>query len=157
MRKHTEALEPFTRYSLTLHTRPDKDTCDMKSVNHSESTYGTTRFYLAEGSESAGVKLLFFSWDELAQCRRPVGHILLFKAPLSGPENITFANVTLDSAGLQWTAIPEEDLRGFLLGYTIRYAEYNREGTTTTGSSRTFLAFFAATGRCLSLQTDRGR
>lgn len=67
--------------------------------------------------------------------------ILLFKAPVSGPENITFTNVTVDSAALQWTAIPEEDLRGFLLGYIIRYAECNHKGTMTTGTSRTFLAF----------------
>lgn len=70
------------------------------------------------------------------------GDILLFKAPVSGPENITFTNVTLDSAVLQWTAIPEEDLRGFLLGYIIRYADVvHHNGTTTTGTSRTFLAF----------------
>ncbi|XP_075885551.1 leukemia inhibitory factor receptor [Nelusetta ayraudi] len=102
-----EALEPFTRYSLTLHTRPNKNTCNMKSVNHSESTYGTTQFYFTEGS------------------------------PVSGPENITFTNVTVDSAALQWTAIPEEDLRGFLLGYIIRYAECNHKGTMTTGTNIT--------------------
>lgn len=59
--QHTEALEPFTRYSLTLHTRPDKNTCNMKSVNHSESTYGTMQFYFTEGCESAGVNFLFIA------------------------------------------------------------------------------------------------
>lgn len=79
--------------------------------------------------------------------------ILLFKAPVSSPENITFTNVTVDSAVLQWSAIPEEDLGGFLLGYIICYAEYNHKGTTTMGRSRTFfffffnvLSFYAATG-----------
>lgn len=51
--KHPGALEPFKRYSLTLHTRPDKDTCNMKHVNNSESTYGTTQFYFTEGCESS--------------------------------------------------------------------------------------------------------
>lgn len=65
----------------------------------------------------------------------------LFKAPVSGPENITFTNVTLDSAVLQWSLIPEEDLRGFLLGYTICYAEYNYKETMTTENSN-FFKFF---------------
>lgn len=56
--------------------------------------------------------------------------IMLFKAPVSAPENITFANVTLDSVVLQWSTIPEEDLRGFLLGYVIHYTEYNHKGAT---------------------------
>lgn len=51
--KHPGALEPFKRYSLTLHTRPDKDTCDMKHVNNSENTYGTAQFYFIEGCESS--------------------------------------------------------------------------------------------------------
>lgn len=57
--QHPVALKPLTRYSLTLHTRPDKDSCDLKSINNSESTYGTTQFYLAEGSESASVNCFF--------------------------------------------------------------------------------------------------
>ncbi|TNM92191.1 hypothetical protein fugu_019203 [Takifugu bimaculatus] len=38
------------RYTLTLHVRPNKDTCNLKLVNNSESTYGTTQFYFLEGS-----------------------------------------------------------------------------------------------------------
>lgn len=44
-----EPLEPYRRYTLTLNVRPDKDTCNMKSVNNSESTYGSTQFYFMEG------------------------------------------------------------------------------------------------------------
>ncbi|XP_073333660.1 leukemia inhibitory factor receptor [Pagrus major] len=45
-----EPLEPYARYSITLHTRPNKDTCNMKHINNSESTYGSTQFYFIEGS-----------------------------------------------------------------------------------------------------------
>lgn len=64
---------------------------------------------------------------------------MLFKAPVSAPENITFTNVTLDSVVLQWSTIPEEDLRGFLLGYIIHYAKYNHKGATTEKSKRSEL------------------
>ncbi|KAM9841630.1 leukemia inhibitory factor receptor [Aulostomus maculatus] len=93
-----EPLEPYTRYNITLHTRPDRDTCNLKRINNSESTYGSTQFYFLEGS------------------------------PLSGPANITYHNVTLTSMALQWSPIPEQDVRGFLLGYVIYYtASTNRE------------------------------
>ncbi|GAA6219225.1 interleukin-31 receptor subunit alpha-like [Lates japonicus] len=94
-----EPLEPYKRYSITLHTRPNKETCNMKYINNSESTYGTTQFYFIEGS------------------------------PISAPINISSYNVTLSSAVLQWSSIPEEDVRGFLLGYIIYYTEY--KGTST--------------------------
>ncbi|KAM9338712.1 leukemia inhibitory factor receptor [Symphorus nematophorus] len=90
-----EPLEPYKRYSLTLHTRPNKDTCNMKHINNSESTYGTTKFYFMEGS------------------------------PVSAPTNISWSNVTQNSVVLQWSPIPEEDIRGFLLGYIIHYTEYH--------------------------------
>ncbi|KAF3849297.1 hypothetical protein F7725_015794 [Dissostichus mawsoni] len=93
-------LEPYKRYSITLHTRPDKDTCNMKKVNNSESTYGRTHFYSIEGS------------------------------PLSAPTNLSFYNVSLNSVELQWLSIPEDDIRGFLLGYIIYCTEY-RGGATT--------------------------
>ncbi|XP_022624525.1 interleukin-31 receptor subunit alpha-like isoform X1 [Seriola dumerili] len=96
-----EPLEPYERYSITLHTRPEKETCNMKYINNSESTYGRTQFYFIEGS------------------------------PVSAPTNISTYNVTLDSAGLQWLSIPEDDLRGFLLGYIIHYVEYDQRGTST--------------------------
>ncbi|XP_040914468.1 interleukin-31 receptor subunit alpha [Toxotes jaculatrix] len=98
-----EPLEPYKRYSITLHTRPNKDTCNMKYVNDSESTYGTTQFYFTEGS------------------------------PVSAP-NISSYNVTLNSVVLQWLSIPEEDIRGFLLGYIIYYTEYQHGGTNTEGN-----------------------
>ncbi|XP_044188640.1 protein sidekick-1 [Thunnus albacares] len=96
-----EPLEPYKRYSITLHTRPNKDTCNMKHVNNSESTYGSTQFYFIEGS------------------------------PVSAPTNISIYNVTLNSVELQWSSIPEEDVRGFLLGYIIHYIEYHHRETHT--------------------------
>ncbi|KAL3041960.1 hypothetical protein OYC64_020017 [Pagothenia borchgrevinki] len=96
-----EPLEPYKRYSITLHTRPDKDTCNMKKVNNSESTYGRTHFYSIEGS------------------------------PLSAPTNLSIYNVSLNSVGLQWLSIPEDDIRGFLLGYIIYCTEYHHGGATT--------------------------
>ncbi|XP_017283011.1 interleukin-31 receptor subunit alpha [Kryptolebias marmoratus] len=94
-----EPLEPYKRYSMTLHTRPYKDTCNIKRINDSESTYGTTLFYFRQGS------------------------------PVSAPTNISFSNETLDSVVMQWSCVPEEDLRGFLLGYIIHYIEYHNLGT----------------------------
>ncbi|KAA8584341.1 hypothetical protein FQN60_008126 [Etheostoma spectabile] len=94
-------LEPYKRYNITLHTRPNKATCNMRHVNNSESTYGSTQFYFIEGS------------------------------PVSAPTNISSYTVTLNSVLLQWSSIPEEDIRGFLLGYIIYYTEYNPGGTST--------------------------
>ncbi|XP_051268114.1 interleukin-31 receptor subunit alpha isoform X2 [Dicentrarchus labrax] len=94
-----EPLEPYKRYSITLHTRPNKDTCNMKHINNSESTYGNKQFYFIEGS------------------------------PISAPTNISSHNVKLNSVVLQWSSIPEEDTRGFLLGYIIHYTEYHNRGT----------------------------
>ncbi|KAK5611966.1 hypothetical protein CRENBAI_005384 [Crenichthys baileyi] len=97
----SEPLEPFKRYSVTLHLRPNKNTCNMKHINNSESTYGTTEFYYIEGS------------------------------PVSSSANISFHNVTVNSVVLQWSKIQEEDLRGFLLGYIIHYIEYHYRETIT--------------------------
>ncbi|XP_070781171.1 interleukin-31 receptor subunit alpha [Enoplosus armatus] len=94
-----EPLEPYKRYSITLHTRPNKDTCNMKYINNSESTYGSTQFYFIEGS------------------------------PVGAPVNVSSFNVTLNSLVLQWSSIPEDDIRGFLLGYIIHYTEYPHRGT----------------------------
>lgn len=52
-------MEPYRRYSLTLHVRPNKDTCNLKHVNNSESTYGTTQFYFLEGCKSQGTWMNF--------------------------------------------------------------------------------------------------
>ncbi|TRY77495.1 hypothetical protein DNTS_025273 [Danionella cerebrum] len=43
------ASSPYTRYHFFLHTRPDQDTCDMKNVNNSETTYSIAHSYLTEG------------------------------------------------------------------------------------------------------------
>ncbi|XP_068609237.1 leukemia inhibitory factor receptor [Brachionichthys hirsutus] len=94
-----ESLQPYQRYSIALHTRSNRRTCNMKRVNNSEGTYGTTQFYSIEGH------------------------------PISAPAKISFHNVTLTSVELQWSSIPVEDARGFLLGYTIHYAEYQRKAT----------------------------
>ncbi|KAG7499681.1 interleukin-31 receptor subunit alpha-like [Solea senegalensis] len=95
----TEPLEPYKRYSIALHTRPEKRTCNIKYINNSESTYASSHFYFMEGS------------------------------PVSGP-NISSYNVTLNSVVLQWLSIPEEDIRGFLLGYLIFYTENLHRGTS---------------------------
>ncbi|XP_008274360.1 interleukin-31 receptor subunit alpha [Stegastes partitus] len=96
-----EPLKPYKRYSITLHTRPNKDTCNMKHINNSESTYGSTQFYFMEGP------------------------------PARAPSNISSYNKTLKSMVLQWSSIPEEYIRGFLLGYIIHYTEYHQRGTST--------------------------
>ncbi|KAM3599540.1 uncharacterized protein V6R79_007627 [Siganus canaliculatus] len=102
----SEPLEPYERYSITLHMRPNKDTCNMKRVNNSEITYGSTQFYLREGT------------------------------PVTPPANISSSNVTLRSVTLQWSSIQEEDARGFLLGYTIHYTEYQNRGRGNETSVR---------------------
>ncbi|KAM4528250.1 leukemia inhibitory factor receptor [Odontesthes bonariensis] len=96
-----EPLEPYVRYSITLHTRPDKETCNMKHINNSESTYGTAQFYFIEGP------------------------------PVRAPSNFSSHNVTGNSVVLQWSSVPEEDTRGFLLGYIIYYTEYHHRWTST--------------------------
>ncbi|KAM4719594.1 interleukin-31 receptor subunit alpha [Anableps anableps] len=98
----SEHLEPYKRYRVTLHLRPNKNTCNMKHINNSESTYGTTEFYHIEGS------------------------------PVSAPTNISFHNKTVNSVVLQWSHIRDEDLRGFLLGYIIYYNEKHYSETNIT-------------------------
>ncbi|XP_008323962.1 leukemia inhibitory factor receptor isoform X2 [Cynoglossus semilaevis] len=95
-----EALEPYKRYLISLHTRPQKQTCNIKRINNSESTYASTQFYLKEG------------------------------APVTAPY-INISNISLMSVVLQWTTIPEADVRGFLLGYFIHYTEYLNQGVST--------------------------
>ncbi|KAM9820329.1 uncharacterized protein ACB057_000940 [Neosynchiropus ocellatus] len=94
-----EPLEPYRRYHLSLHTRHQKDPCNLRSVNGSESTYGSTLFYAIEG------------------------------VPISSPMNLSCFNITKTSAVLSWSSIPEADLRGFLLGYAIFYSENQRGET----------------------------
>ncbi|CAL9682284.1 unnamed protein product [Knipowitschia caucasica] len=96
----TESLKPYKRYMLYLHTRPKKETCELKHVNGSESTYGSVQFYYKEGT------------------------------PISPPTNISYNNVTSSSLVLTWSPIPEDDLRGFLLGYIIYYKEYSSRDTS---------------------------
>lgn len=52
---------------------------------------------------------------------------LCSSAPAGAPANVSSYNVTLDSAVLQWSSIPEEEVRGFLLGYVIFHAMYRPE------------------------------
>ncbi|XP_055731705.1 interleukin-31 receptor subunit alpha [Salvelinus fontinalis] len=88
-----EPLELYKRYTFTLHTRPDKEPCNLKFINNSESTYGSIQSYFTEGS------------------------------PISAPGNISSSNVTQSSMVLEWTSVPEKDTRGFLLGYILHYTE----------------------------------
>ncbi|XP_039863222.1 protein sidekick-1 isoform X1 [Simochromis diagramma] len=94
-----EPLKPYKRYTVSLHVRPNKDTCNMKHLNNSEGTFASRKFYFMEGT------------------------------PVSGPANIISYNLTQNSMVLQWSSIPEEDTRGFLLGYTIHYTENHLRGT----------------------------
>ncbi|KAM6903030.1 interleukin-31 receptor subunit alpha [Xenentodon cancila] len=94
-----EPLKPYHRYSITLHTRPNKDTCNMKHINNSESTYGSTQFYYMEGS------------------------------PVGAPTNISSHNMTTNSVVLEWSSIRQEDIRGFLLGFIIHCSEYHHRDT----------------------------
>ncbi|KAK6316107.1 hypothetical protein J4Q44_G00136310 [Coregonus suidteri] len=96
-----EPLELYKRYTFTLHTRPDKEPCNLKFINNSESTYGRVQAYFTEGS------------------------------PLSAPGNISSSNVTHSSMVLKWTSVPEEDTRGFLLGYVLHYTESPQDRTDT--------------------------
>ncbi|KAM8872947.1 leukemia inhibitory factor receptor isoform 2-T2 [Synchiropus picturatus] len=98
-KKLPEPLEPYTRYRLSLHTRHQKHPCNLRSINNTESTYGSTLFYAIEG------------------------------VPISYPMNLTCFNVTKTSVVLSWSFIPEADLRGFLLGYAIFYSENQRGET----------------------------
>lgn len=121
---HPEPLEPYQRYGVALHTRPDQDTCNLKSINNTERTYASTQFYFQEGGESS-----FYtssssdSWQSITRTTR------LPEVPVGAPTNISSHNLTLDSMVLQWTSIPEDDIRGFLLGYIIHYVEYHHRET----------------------------
>ncbi|KAJ8401853.1 hypothetical protein AAFF_G00374340 [Aldrovandia affinis] len=85
-------LQHYKRYTFLLHTRPYKDTCELKGINSSESTRGWTEAYAVEGTPT--------------------------KAPI-----ITCSDVTSNSLTIVWSDIPEQYVRGFLLGYVIYYAE----------------------------------
>uniref|UniRef100_A0A9J7Y2U0 Fibronectin type-III domain-containing protein n=1 Tax=Cyprinus carpio carpio TaxID=630221 RepID=A0A9J7Y2U0_CYPCA len=90
-------FQPYTRYYFFLHVRPYKDTCNMKNVNDSETTYGLAQTYFTEGS------------------------------PISAPGNVSILNITQHSSVITWSPVSEEDLRGFLLGYYIYLTEDNNE------------------------------
>ena len=49
--EYTEPLEPYQMYDITLHIRPNKNTCNIKRINNSESTYGSLQAYFREGSQ----------------------------------------------------------------------------------------------------------
>ncbi|KAA0716514.1 Contactin-1 Neural cell recognition molecule F11 [Triplophysa tibetana] len=93
----SKVFQPYKRYNFILHTRPYKDTCNMKNVNDSERTYGTSQAYLTEGS------------------------------PITSPGNVSILNITKSTSLVTWSPVSEEDLRGFLLGYIIYYTEDNTE------------------------------
>ncbi|KAM6984935.1 uncharacterized protein FYW47_000170 [Aplochiton taeniatus] len=94
-----EPLKPFTRYIFTLFSRSNKPPCNLKHLNNSESTYGSVQAYFAQG------------------------------APIQAPSNILSSNVTQSSMVLEWSALSEEHLRGFLQGYLIRYVEIPPTGS----------------------------
>ncbi|KAK7895883.1 hypothetical protein WMY93_021208 [Mugilogobius chulae] len=97
--KQFVCYSPYKRYTLSLHTRQNKETCNLQHINGSESTFGSMQFYFMEGT------------------------------PVRAP-NITNYNVTSSSLMLQWSSIPEEELRGFLQGYVIYYKENINNAST---------------------------
>lgn len=122
----------------------------MKHINNSESTYGRTQFYFIEGCKSQAFYLSYWKHLNFDDVSRGKVHLLgtmnvwhfsldqsgeltshlpnAPKAPVSAPTNISCYNATLNSLVLQWSSIPEEDIRGFLLGYVIYYSEYHHRG-----------------------------
>ncbi|XP_036384665.1 interleukin-31 receptor subunit alpha [Megalops cyprinoides] len=88
-----DPLQPYKRYVFLLHTRPDKDTCNLKRINNSESTYGRAEAYVTEGT------------------------------PISAPADIASSSVTSSSFVIKWSPVPDEHARGFLLGYIIHYTD----------------------------------
>ncbi|XP_058238864.1 oncostatin-M-specific receptor subunit beta isoform X2 [Hemibagrus wyckioides] len=87
------AFQPYKRYHFFLHARHEKDTCNLKYVNNSDQTFGRTQVYLSEGT------------------------------PLTAPGNISSSKVTQNSFVITWSPVREEELRGFLQGYIIRYTQ----------------------------------
>ncbi|KAG7476963.1 hypothetical protein MATL_G00088340 [Megalops atlanticus] len=88
-----DPLQPYKRYVFLLHMRPDKDTCNLKYINNSESTYGRAEAYVTEGT------------------------------PISAPVDITSSGVTSSSFVIKWSPVPDEHARGFLRGYMIHYGD----------------------------------
>nr|XP_015192434.1 PREDICTED: interleukin-31 receptor subunit alpha-like isoform X1 [Lepisosteus oculatus] len=110
-REIKDHFEPFKRYQFILHIRPYKDTCNLRHVNNSETTYAMAEAYISEGR------------------------------PVSAP-NGTYHNVTKHSALIEWTTVPDEDLRGFLQGYVIHYGVNYQEDAisriTVNSSTNTY-------------------
>ncbi|XP_061787667.1 uncharacterized protein [Nerophis lumbriciformis] len=101
----SERLEAYRRYDVWLHVRPQQAPCNLKRVNNSEVTYAGAQFYFLEGP------------------------------PLSAPANVSVANVTHDAMELRWSSIPQEELRGFLLGYVVHYMEDQQQETNVSVSA----------------------
>ncbi|XP_053473779.1 leukemia inhibitory factor receptor isoform X2 [Ictalurus furcatus] len=99
------AFQPYKRYHFFLHVRHEKETCNLKNVNNSDQTYGRTQVYLAEGT------------------------------PLAAPGNVSSSNITQSSFVTTWSPVPEEDVRGFLQGYIIRYTQDNSKKNITVHPS----------------------
>ncbi|XP_077479300.1 oncostatin-M-specific receptor subunit beta-like [Stigmatopora argus] len=89
-----DPLQNYTSYTIQLFARDQNPPCNLKQVNNSrEVTKARARFYFLEGS------------------------------PASPPANVSVVSITSSSLTLRWSAIAQEDRRGFLLGYIIYYAE----------------------------------
>ncbi|KAK3508682.1 hypothetical protein QTP70_003314 [Hemibagrus guttatus] len=99
------AFQPYKRYHIFLHARHEKDTCNLKHVNNSDLTLGRTQVYLTEGT------------------------------PLTAPGNISSSKATQNSLVITWCPVREEDLRGVLQGYIIRYTQDNGKKDITVHPS----------------------
>ncbi|XP_053341347.1 interleukin-31 receptor subunit alpha [Clarias gariepinus] len=101
----TVAFQSYKRYHFFLHARHEKETCNLKKVNNSDQTYGRAQVYLTEGT------------------------------PLTAPGNVSCSDVTKSSFVITWHPVPEEELRGFLQGYIIRYTQDNNKENITVDPS----------------------
>lgn len=105
----------------------------MKHLNNSEKTFASTTFYFMEGSKANKQTHIHYKPPTKHSDLKLLSRVIL-KAPVSGPANISSYNLTQNSMVLQWSSIPEEDTRGFLLGYTIHYTEDHLRGTESENS-----------------------
>ncbi|KAJ8339400.1 hypothetical protein SKAU_G00361860 [Synaphobranchus kaupii] len=100
-------LQPYKRYVFLLHTRPDKDTCNLKSINNSESTNGRTEAYAKEGTPisaprnitcfatSSSLALAWRAVSEQDACGFLLGYIVYYSENGKGHNS----SVVIDGAG----------------------------------------------------------
>lgn len=87
----------------------------------------------------------FTSWKAVSSTRssiavhagrrcNPSVVLCVLTAPVGAPANISSHNVTLNSAEVRWSPIPEEQVRGFLRGYVLHLVYSDQRGVKTETS-----------------------